>query len=60
MYVCISIYPILYGVVVNVPNCNIVVSKFKIHLYYYIPFWTNYCYVSLTIQLNINHLFTQS
>ena len=26
---------------VNVPDCDIVVSKFKRQLLYYVPFWTN-------------------
>ena len=30
-----------YGVVTNVLDCDIVESKFKIQLHYYIHFWTN-------------------
>ena len=30
-----------YGVVDNVPDCNIVVSEFKLQSCYYVHFWTN-------------------
>ena len=30
-----------HGVVANVLDCDIVVSKFEFHLCYYIHFWTN-------------------
>ena len=30
-----------YNVVANVLDCNIIVSEFKLHLHYYVHFWTN-------------------
>ena len=30
-----------HGIVANVVDCDIVVSKFKLQSRYYIPFWTN-------------------
>ena len=29
------------GVMVNVMDCKIIVSEFKLHLHYYVHFWTN-------------------